>query len=175
VKTAAVAASHCDGLPAAPAPTSEHARAGPVVVILPRRPTSRTSTTSIVLGGWGGALAQLSHQRHVLFINVGVVGTSVVSSESVSRPLSGTILCRVSDPAASCANDVVGHVGAVLALPRLVVLGPTVRASGCVSFSQSSVEKSQLPQLVPPQVILTLRHVHTLLDHLVDLYDSFLD
>lgn len=81
----------------------------------------------------------------------------------------------MADASAGGAHDVVGDVGSVLALPTLVVISSAVAASRTVSLSKSSVEKRQLPQLVPPQVVLAFGHVDSLLDDLVDLGYGFLD
>ena len=66
--------------------------------------------------------------RHLLFVDVlvGSAGPAVVTSEPEPGPLSGTVLGRMAHPSAGGANDVVGHVGTVLALPRLVVVRPAV-------------------------------------------------
>jgi len=74
----------------------------------------------------------------------------------------------VSHSPASPAHHVVGHVGLVLALPRLVVGGPAVGALGHPVLPQGAVQQGQLPQLHLPQLVAALRHLHALLDHLPD-------
>jgi len=80
----------------------------------------------------------------------------------------------MSNPSAAGAHDGVGDIVLVLALPGLVVGGAAVGAPGRVSLAQGAVEQGELPQLVAAQVVLSLRDLHPLLDHLHDLLDSAL-
>lgn len=172
VVSTAAAASHGNGLSALPL-RPEHARPTPAVL-----PSGPATAPAPFFGGRGRALAQLGHQRHVLFVNVGVVSplsAFVSASESVAGPLSGTVFGRMTHSSARGAHYVVGDVGAILALPALVVVGSAVAASRAVSLSESSVEQGQLSQLVPPQVVLTLGYVDSLLDNLIDLCHGLLD
>lgn len=100
---------------------------------------------------------------------------AVGASEPVAGPLAGTIFSRMTHTTTSGAHYVVGDIGTVLALPTLVIVRSAVATSRSISLSESSVEQRQLSQLVPPQVVLALRHVHSLLDHLIDLGHGFLD
>ena len=52
--------------------------------------------------------------------------------------------------AARGADDAVGDVGLVLALPRLVVGGAAVGAPGALALAQGAVQQRQLAQLGPP-------------------------
>ena len=89
---------------------------------------------SMVVQGWldgkGGDVG-VTHVKHSLFVNVFVGSISAESplSKALSWPLARAIFGWVTDSAASGADDAVGHVGAVLALPSLVVLSSAVGAS----------------------------------------------
>ena len=72
------------------------------------------------------------------------------------------------------ADHVVGDVGLVLALPGLMVRSPTVSAPHLSVLTEGSVQQSQLSQLHLPQLVRTLRHLHSLLDDLLDLVDGLL-
>lgn len=71
--------------------------------------------------------------------------------------------------AAARADDVVGDVGLVRAEPGLVVGGAAIGAARPVVLAQRPVQQGELAQLVAPQVVLALRHLHALADDLVDL------
>lgn len=53
--------------------------------------------------------------------------------------------------------------------PRLVVGGAAVGAARRVALPESPVELRQFPQLHAAEVVLSLGHLHTLTDHLLDL------
>ena len=77
-------------------------------------------------------------------------------------------------PAAG-AHHVVGHIGLVLALPRLVVSSATVGAADSPVLSQGTVEESQLSELHLAELVAALWDLHALLDDLLDLVDRLLD
>jgi hypothetical protein len=55
----------------------------------------------------------------------------------------------VTSAAAAGADDVVGDVGLVLTLPRLVVGGTAIRATRPFAFAKCAVQESKLTKLVP--------------------------
>ena len=72
------------------------------------------------------------------------------------------------------ADHVVGHVSLVLTLPGLVVGSPAVGAPHLAVLAEGSVQQGQLSQLHLPQLVGALRHLHPLLDDLLDLVDGLL-
>lgn len=80
----------------------------------------------------------------------------------------------MTNPSADSAHNGVGDVVLILALPRLVVRRPAVGAAWGISLPQSSIQKSKFAQLIPAQIILTLRHLNSLLNHFHDLLNGTL-
>lgn len=123
---------------------------------------------AVGLGRWRGTLAQLGHQRQILVVHL-CLGVLSARSEAGAGPPLLAVPGDVPRVSAGGADDAVGDVGLVLALPRLVVGGTAVGAPGPLALAQGAVEQRQLAQLGAPQVILPLGNVDAVADHLLDL------
>lgn len=95
-----------------------------------------------------------------------------VVERALSGPLGATVPGDVSGPSARRAHDAVGDVGLVGTQPGLVVGGGAVGTTHGVVLPQRAVELRQLPELHPPQVVLSLGHLHPLTDHLLNLHTT---
>ena len=119
---------------------------------------------------WRWTLAKFRHETHVLLVHLVPPCCRARTTSSLLLPVScSTSLAvpgSVPHPPASPAHHIVGHVGLVLALPRLVIGGPAVGALGHPVLPQGAVQQGQLPQLHLPQLVAALRHLDSLLDHL---------
>ena len=125
---------------------------------------------AVGLGRWRGTLAQLGHQRQILksicpsnkretkqshnnqshLVVHLCLGVLSARSEAGAGPPLLAVPGDVPRVSAGGADDAVGDVGLVLALPRLVVGGTAVGAPGPLALAQGAVEQRQLAQLGAP-------------------------
>ena len=85
------------------------------------------------------------------------LGLIPAATEPGARPPLVAVPGDVARVAARRADDAVGDVGLVLALPRLVVGGPAVGAARAVALAEGAVQQSQFAQLGAPAIGRTIR------------------
>lgn len=111
--------------------------------------------------GWWRSFAQLGHQTHVLLVDL-------VRTRHDARLLRTTVLGDVACTAANGAQNIVRHIRLVRTQPALVLRRAAVVAPRCIRLPQRAVQLRQFPQLHSPQIVVTLRHLDALLDHVLD-------
>ena len=115
------------------------------------------------------------HQAHVLLVDLGDRAAAGRRRwPTVPRALAAAVARNVAGAAARRADDVVRNVRLVRAEPALVLVRAAVVAARPVRLAQRAVQLGQLAQLHPAQVVVALRHLDALPDHVLDAVDRLL-